>query len=150
MKSLRLLSFSIFLLTTSFCQQAHAIKITFGTKCHPDGNGACVGDRGICLIIEIKKNNALARYADPSGFLGDDMAYGEMTMSGHGMIRLDILAHQSDVTVDEQFTVEEPITLNEEIARELGYKEVTIHPGIYRVDYGAYRLGSVEIPVSVQ
>jgi hypothetical protein len=150
MKKKRLLSILSLLLTISFSQPAQAIKITFGTKCHPDGNGACVGDRGICLIIEIKKNQALARYADPSGFLGDDMAYGEMTMTTHGVIRLDVLSQNSDVLLEEHFTIEEPVVLSEELSRDFGFREVTLLPGVYTVDYGAFRYGSVQLPVSVR
>lgn len=147
----RFLFTSLFMMIfLSLTQQAQAVKITFGTKCHPDGNGACVGERGICLIIEIKKNNSLARHADPSPYLGDDMAYGEMTMISASEVRLDVLSQHSDVELNGEFIIEQPVVLNSEISGDLGYSKVVLLPGVYQVIYGSSPLGSVDISVAIR
>lgn len=145
-----LFSVLVLMLTISMTQQARAVKITFGTKCHPDGNGACVGERGICLIIEIKKNNSLSRHVDPTPFLGDDMAYGEMTLISNNEVRLQVLAQNSDVRMGEEFILEEPIVLNAEVSGDLGYAKMVLLPGVYRVDYSLIPLGTVNIPVAIR
>jgi hypothetical protein len=133
-----------------YTNESKAVKITFGTKCHPDGQGSCVGERGICLIIEIKANSALARYPDPGVVLGDDMAYGEIGLIGQDRIRLDVLAHHSDVKVDEHFTLEEPVQLSDELCHALGCRSATLQPGVYDVDYSAHRLGTILMDVVIQ
>lgn len=133
-----------------YSNESKAVKITFGTKCHPDGQGSCVGERGICLIIEIKSNATLARYPDPAVLLGDDMAYGELTIEGQNRVRLDVLSQHSDVQLDGHFTVEQPVQLSDEVCRALGCKALTLQPGVYSVDYAAYRLGTVMMDMVMQ
>jgi hypothetical protein len=131
-------------------QEAKAIKITFGTKCHPDGAGACVGERGFCLIIEIRKVDPSARMAHPNTFLGDDMALGEMAIVSQGIVRLDVLEQRSDVELTDHFMVEEDIPLNEVLCRELGVNAAVIRAGNYPVDYSALRYGSVLLNIFTQ
>ncbi|MFM8432814.1 MAG: hypothetical protein ACKOA1_08465 [Bacteroidota bacterium] len=150
MKNSFLFSALLVLILLSFTQQAQAVKITFGTKCHPDGNGACVGERGICLIIEIKKNPGLARQADISNVLGDDMGYADLNMVSGNQVRLDVLAQRSDVTLSDEFIIEEPVVLNSEVSADLGHAKVVLLPGVYRVDYGMLPFGSIVIPVAVR
>ncbi len=132
----------------AFSFHAHAVKITFGTKCHPDGAGSCVGERGICLIVEIKKKPA-ARMIEPASSLGDDMAMGEMTITGAHSIRLEILAQQSDVELGPHFTLEEPIELNREVTQALGAQQVILRAGVYIVDYSHCRMGAVMLDADV-
>ena len=104
----------------------------------------------MCLIIEIKPNTALAKYPDPGIMLGDDMAYGEMTINGDHTIQLDVLAQHSDVTIDDHFTIEQPIDLTEEVCQQLGCKSLTLQPGVYQVDYAACRLGTIMIDMMMK
>jgi hypothetical protein len=131
-------------------QDAKAIKITFGTKCHPDGAGACVGERGFCLIIEIRKVDPSARMLHPNTYLGDDMALGEMLLVSSDVVRLDILEQRSDVELNDHFVVEEDIPLNEIVCRELGVNNAVIRAGSYPVDYSALRYGSVLLNIFTQ
>lgn len=131
-------------------QEAKAVKITFGTKCHPDGNGACVGERGFCLIIEIRKVDPSARIAQPNALLGDDMALGELEMLSPTTVRLDILDQRSDVELNNQFVVEEEIRLNDEVCQALGVNAATIRAGNYSVDYGSLRYGTVLLDMRTQ
>lgn len=131
-----------------FSNSSQAIKVTFGTKCHPDDNGGCTGERGICIIIEIKNAEALAREISPSAFLGDDMAYGELTRVDESHLRLDVLAQKSDVPLTGNFKVEQPVQLKEEVCRQLGLQSVVIQAGEYRVDYAGCRFGTILLDVS--
>ena len=133
-----------------YSKESKALKVTFGTKCHPDGKGSCVGERGMCLIIEIKPNTALAKYPDPGTMLGDDMAYGEMTINGDHTIQLDVIAQHSDVTIDDHFTIEQPIELPDDVCQQLGCKSLTLQPGVYQVDYAACRLGTIMIDMMMK
>lgn len=134
---------ALFASSMAFSHPSSAIKITFGSKCHPDDNGGCTGDRGICIIIEIKNAEGLFRETDPRPALGDDMAMAELTRTDAAHIRLDILAQQSDVINGPYFTVEQPVALNPELVTKLGLQCAVIQPGRYPVDYSTLRYGSV-------
>lgn len=130
--------------------QAKGIKITFGTKCHPDGTGACVGERGFCLIIEIRKVDPSARMVNPNTLLGDDMAFGELVILSPTTARLNILDQRSDVELNNQFVVEEEIRLSDEVCQALGVNAATIRAGNYSVDYGSLRYGTVLLDIRIQ
>lgn len=134
---------SLFVVSMAVSHSSSAIKITFGSKCHPDDNGGCTGEKGICIIIEIKNATGLLRESDPQANLGDDMAMAELTRVDDGHYRLDILAQRSDVLNGPFFTVEQPISLNAELLTLLGVQSVVIQPGRYSVDYSNCRYGSV-------
>ena len=129
---------------------AKAVKITFGTKCHPDGTGACVGERGICLIIEMRKVDPAHRVFHPNSLLGDDMALGDLVLLSRTTMRLDIMEQRSDAELNGEFIVESDIRLNDEICRELGVNTATIRAGIYSVDYSMMRYGAVVLNIRTQ
>ena len=131
----------------AYSNSSSAIKLTFGTKCHPSGDGACEGDRGICIIIEIKNAEWMTRYLDVSALLGDDMAYADAALTGQNRLRLDVLGQHSDAKLDPSFKVEAPITLSSGLASDLGVKSVVILPGVYPVDYSLQRFGTVMLDV---
>lgn len=141
---------ALFVVSMAVSHSSSAIKITFGSKCHPDDNGGCAGDRGICIIIEIKNAEGLFRETDPSSGLGDDMAIAELTRVDGARFRLDILAQRSDVANGPFFTVEQPIALNPELLTLMGLQSIVIKPGRYPVDYSGHRYGSVLLDAAVQ
>ncbi|MFM2134819.1 MAG: hypothetical protein RL021_219, partial [Bacteroidota bacterium] len=143
MKRNRLIALVLFASSMAVSHPSSAIKITFGTKCHPDDNGGCDGDKGICIIIEIKNAEGLFRETDPRPALGDDMAMAELACTDAAHIRLDILAQQSDVVNGPYFTVEQPVALNAELVTKLGLQYAVIQPGRYSVDYSTRRFGTV-------
>jgi hypothetical protein len=143
---------TVFLLAAGMglSHSSSAIKITFGTKCHPDDNGGCAGDRGICVIIEIRNAEQLVRSADPSTLLGDDMAYGDLVRIDENRFRLDILSQRSDVPLSPLFTVEQPVELRGDLPGRFGVQSLVIRPGQYQVDYSRHMYGSVILQAAVR
>lgn len=140
----------LMLIALLWAGESQALKVTFGTKCHPDGSGSCVGERGICLIIEVKKVTDDMFRLDPRAYLGDDMAVGELTVSSADEITLEVLNQQSDVAMRPDFILEGPLTLNEEICQSLGFRRIQLQAGSYPVDYSQQRLGTVRLKMMAQ
>ncbi|MFM9028212.1 MAG: hypothetical protein ACKOQ6_09465, partial [Bacteroidota bacterium] len=72
---------------------------------------------------------------DISNVLGDDMGYADLNMVSGNQVRLDVLAQRSDVTLSDEFIIEEPVVLNSEVCTDLGHAKVVVLPGVYSVDY---------------
>lgn len=140
----------LMLIALLWAGESQALKVTFGTKCHPDGSGSCVGERGICLIIEIKKVSDDMLRLDPRTYLGGDMAVGELTVSSADEITLEVLDQVSDAAMRPDFILEGPLTLNEEVCQALGFQRIQLQPGTYPVDYSQQRLGTIRLKMMAQ
>ena len=128
---------AIFFFTTLFAsaeaQNGNRIRIIFGTRSHPNGDGnGCEGEKGICLIItrgEIINSESLGT--------------GEMSEE-YGRLFLNITQDPSPAMDHENsFVVAEDKVLPKELAQALGYNKVTIRRGTYRLDKNKNPLGSV-------
>lgn len=151
MKKIKLLSAIIIIFSAVLVSNdSSAIKIRFGTKSRPDSEGNCVGDRGICLIVEIKLGPALARNAGVFDDLGDDMAYGDLEIVGSSQLRLDIIEQNSDAELGPYFVLGDDIILGDEICKELNVDRVQLSKGSYKVDYSEFRYGSVFIDAKIE
>ena len=121
-------------------------KLVFGTRSHPIGNGeGCEGDHGLCIIIHGRVVNDDFDVKD----LGDDMGLVEAEIID-GELKLNILFDESKYCFEKDFTVIKNIVLDEEVSEKLGYQNVTIEAGVYRVDFSKFRYGSVVLPVQIR
>lgn len=119
------------------------IKIKFGTKSRPDGNGGCGGDKGICIVIETSLFDG--------GVLGinEGVADGEIVnQSGHTFLRWDMEADNSDNQPGAAFNVRGLTELSPEVSAALGQESVTIQPGTYPMDYSTNPFGVALLPVT--
>ncbi|MFM9027328.1 MAG: hypothetical protein ACKOQ6_04975, partial [Bacteroidota bacterium] len=60
--------------------------------------------------------------------LGDDMGYADLNMVSGNQVRLDVLAQRSDVTLSDEFIIEEPVVLNSEVSADLCHAKVVLLP----------------------
>jgi len=121
------------LFITVQAQDGNRIRIIFGTRSHPNGDGTgCEGEKGICVIIT--RGGALS---------GERLGSGEISEE-NGRLYLNITRDPSPATDDENtFLVAQDKMLPTEVAQELGYNRVTIRKGTYRLDKSKNPLGDV-------
>jgi len=121
------------LFTTVQAQDGNRIRIIFGTRSHPNGDGTgCEGEKGICVII-----------TRGGGLSSEKMGSGEISEE-NGRLYLSITEDPSPAMDDENtFLVAQDKVLPTEVARELGYNRVTIRKGIFKLDKSKNPLGNV-------
>ena len=121
--------------------------IIFGTRSRPSCEGECCdGTRGICLIIK----NQVMRPGSPNENLDGkkNMGVGELRSVNERQVELNIIKDTAPAeTGGDRFHVEEDVDVNPAIARSLGYSELTIKKGIYRMDFSKSQFGTVLLDV---
>jgi len=119
------------------------IKVSFGTKSHPDSTGYCGGDKGICIIIDIGRYSGGEVYG-----LGDAMGVANIGLTDDGDLKMEILYDSEKENKGDYFIVEKDVPLNEEICKELEVSSLSIKAGKYLVDYSQFENGSVILNTS--
>lgn len=118
------------------------IRIDFSTRTMPSG-GTCDGNKGICLIIGIEKNDG----DSPRGFNGT----GEIYLNSENKLILNIIRDDAPEADDQNyFYVYQDIVLNDEISELLGVSSCTIKKGTYKLSYSNFELGSVSLNTTLK
>ena len=104
----------------------------------------CAG-RGICFYINFR---TLADNFNVND-LGDNMGIAEIEIV-NDELKMDIIYDNSEDRFNPEFNVAQSIELDAAICKLLGYNDVIILAGRYRLNYSRFQLGSVTIPVEVR
>lgn len=119
----------------SIAKSLARIRIDFSTRAMQSA-GACEGNRGICLIIGIERNEG----DSPRGFNGS----GEIYLNSENKLVLNITRDEAPEAEDKNtFYIYEDIILNDEISELLGVSRCIIKKGIYKINYSEYEFGTV-------
>ena len=99
----------------------------------------CGGSKGFCFIYSRDKTSAAKARA----------VQGVAWMEGD-KLRIDFESSLPGQGKRETITVFEDMALDTDLARKLGYKNVTLPRGDYRVDYSRQKFGSVLVGVRLE
>lgn len=111
------------------------IRIDFSTRTMPSG-GTCDGNKGICLVIGIEKNDG----DSPRGFNGT----GEIYLNSENKLVLNIIRDDAPESEDQStFYVYQDVVLNDELSELLGVSSCVIKKGNYKISYSTYEYGTV-------
>lgn len=120
--------------------------IIFGTKCCPNEDATgCEGDKGICLIIKSEVAGADAE-------LGEGEGLADVSVTRDGKILFGIKKDYYKGNKGDRFHVRDDHEMSQEVARALGYDQVILQEGSYKVDYShrEYPYGVVEIEADLE